>query len=275
MRAGRLNSSIATPRSNPGLHVDPIRFADAAGCVGAKTDIWRYNDQILVGGSVRELDAEYTLQRMYLDTLMTRFEAGVSSVDREFVLLLEVKTSMKTIWPHLEALLDPLRGAGYLTRLDGSRVVPGRLRVVISGRVSMDGIENVHNDVFFDGSLDEIMLQDYAASFEDGRRAPSAEVYCTTANFQEAIGLPRRGRFSRQQIELIRAQIQAAHQRGLRARYEGIPRGHRKLRELVWRTLVHQGADLVQMEREDDGGYSDGRDDSIYSLSPLVHEANE
>ncbi|RMJ21518.1 hypothetical protein PHISP_07617 [Aspergillus sp. HF37] len=244
-----------SPLEDP--HSDPIQTSPETGCAGVKTDVWLYNDQLLVGSSVRHLETQQTLQRVYLDPLLRRFEALRPDEDPAlgFVLLLELKTSAHALWPYLAALLEPLRNAGHLTHLDGSRVIPGRLTVVVSGRGTADGfrgVDNAQSDIFLDASLDELTLEDYASPSALGRPRVGLEpdplrgFYCATANFQESIGTPRRGRFSEQQIALIRAQVRAAHQRGLRARYEGIPRGHAKQREIVWRELAREGADLVE-----------------------------
>ncbi|KAL1999777.1 hypothetical protein VTN02DRAFT_3984 [Thermoascus thermophilus] len=72
--------------------------------------------------------------------------------------------------------------------------------------------------------------------------------YCASTNFKESIGRLHRGRFSPQQIELIRAQVRAAHKRGLKARYHGIPSWPGKLRDLVWHTLVAEGVDLIEVD---------------------------
>lgn len=89
---------------------------------------------------------------------------------------------------------------------------------------------------------------------ETAKRPPTAyrynlhNSYCASTDFKESIGLPHRGRFSRQQIELIRAQVQAAHRRGLKAKYHGIPGWHGKLRDLIWHTLAEEGADLIEVD---------------------------
>lgn len=252
---------------------DVIQLSTASGCSGAKADIWLHNDQLLIGSSVRHLDAQNTLRQFYLDPLLRRFEgqsdrASLPEGD-PFILVLDLRTSMRSLWPHLVAQLEPLREAGYLTHLNGSRVVPGWLTVVVTGQTPMDMfgmIDNSSNDIFYDASLDELVLEDYdlssgfnnngngvdgtSSSGRGGTRPQSPTLrnfYCATANFKESVGFPRRGRFSKQQIELIRAQVRAARQRGLLVRYEGIPRRNRRLQRLIWRVLAHEGADLVEM----------------------------
>ena len=263
------------------MHSDAIHLSRAVGCSGTKADIWLHNGQILVGDSVRHLDEQYTLQRAYLDPLLRLFETRTPSsrVDgvvlsdedqtQDYVLLLEPKTSMRALWPYLVAELEPLREAGHLTHSNGTRVFPGRLTVVVSGRASVDilaPVDDTYNDIFFDGSLDELMLEDYESKTWSNKgldskvsagggggisrqRSPnSGKIFCATTNFKESIGYPHRGRFSGHQIELIRAQVRAAHQRGIRARYKDIPRRHRKIRDLIWRVLAREGVDLIDME---------------------------
>lgn len=71
--------------------------------------------------------------------------------------------------------------------------------------------------------------------------------YSASANFRASIGMPKRGKFSRQQIEMIRAHVRAARNRGLKVRYTGIPEWHSKLRNLVWHTLVNEGVDIIEI----------------------------
>lgn len=255
-------------------HSDAIPLSMASGCSGAKANVWLHNDQILVGSSVRHLDAQYTLQQFYLDPLLRRFEGQSDRMSPSggdaFVLILDLRTSMRSLWPHLAAQLEPLRETGYLTHLNGSRVDSGWLTVVVAGQAPMEhsGMAgNSSNDVFFEASLDELVLEDYDSLFGfngngdglDSTAAPGPggvagsppptlrNFYCASANFKESVGLPRRGRFSKQQIELIRAHVRAARRRGLLVRYEGIPRRNRRLQRLIWRVLVHEGVDLVEM----------------------------
>lgn len=272
---------------NPRTHTDAIQYAIAAGCTGAKADLWLHGSDLLVGSSLANLDEKHTLQSLYLDPLLAKLHNRPSdTVSRSvpgglftdpaqsFVLLLEVKTSSPAALSTLVAQLNALRQKGYLTRVEGrDEVVAGPVTVILTGH---NGAVNrpYHDEIFYDTSLDELALEDYdqpwkiprggrggllppssSSSSSDSRdsRKPSAvtALFSATANFHDSIGRPRRGRFSPQQLALIRAQVQAAHRRGLQARYYGIPQGRGRLSEYIWRVLVHEGADLLDVDWEE------------------------
>lgn len=225
-----------------------------------------------MGQSSRDLYKGYTLRDVYLDPLAKRaveltsgrrIDTLQDKSSEGFVLFLNVKTSLRTLWPHLVVLLDPLRDAGYLTSVNGSLVVPGFLTVVLTGRASSDNLglgDGGYNDIFFDTSLNELLLEDAESPSELGTNAQSRVqalpknqriplTYSATVNFKDSTGFPRSGRFSQEQRELIRDQVRAAHRRGLLARFEEIPCQNRKARDLVRRVLAQEGADLIEIDR--------------------------
>lgn len=275
---------------NPRTHTDAIQYAIAAGCTGAKADLWLHSSDLLVGSSFANLDEKHTLQSLYLEPLLAKLQNRPSDTlaqgsspsqpglfrdpTQSFILLLEVKTSSHAALPRLVSQLDGLRQKGYLTRLDGEKVIPGPVTVVITGHGSVE--RAYHDEIFFDVSLDELAMEDYDQPWKlsqrksssppsNDTRTPSAAptdttkpqkgnhlthstIYSATANFHDSIGRPRRGRFSPQQIALIRAQVQAAHRRGLKVRYDAIPQGRGRLCEYIWRVLVQEGADLLDVD---------------------------
>lgn len=277
-------SEFNTPNSpgrclsyNPRTHTDSIQYALTAGCTGAKADLWLHRSDLLVGSSFANLDGKHTLQSLYLEPLLANLEARSAAgahglfddSAQSFVLLLELKTSRHAALSHLISQLDGLRQKGYLTRMEGLQVIPGPVTVVVTGQDWNRVDRPFYEEIFFDASLDELTLEDYeqpwklssrgSSAFNDARvpiqdtqkglaETPTAAIYSVTANFPASIGYPRRGRLSPQQIALIRAQISAAHRRGIRVRYEGIPAGRGRLSEYLWRVVVQEGADVVDVD---------------------------
>lgn len=271
---------------NPRTQTDAIQYAISAGCTGAKADLWLHGSDLLVGSSLATLDEKHTLQSLYLDPLLAKLKNrpsdNVSPTNpsglfadpaQSFVLVLEMKTSSPAALPMLVSQLNALRQHGYLTRIGGrDELVSRPVTIVLTGhKKTVD--RPYHDVVFFDSSLDELALEDYDQPWKLSHRAqggvPSAissrephvsqshkqstnaALFSATANFHDSIGRPQRGRFSPQQLALIRAQVQAAHRRGLKARYYGVPQGRGRLSEYIWRVLVNEGADLLDVNWEE------------------------
>lgn len=203
---------------------------------------------------------------------------------RSFLLLLDFRSLPGPLWPHVLEQLSGLRARGFLTHRDGPQLVQRPVTVVVTGRIPLSfvtALDAHRRDIFFDASMDELVLEGKAdvagysnhrgprrrsdhdatagtpnAADIDARKQPPTEAnprytsvnsFCASANFRESVGLPRRGRFSGHQINLIRQHIQQAHLQGLKARYYSVP-DRRNVRDLVWHTLSQEGADLIDVD---------------------------
>ncbi|OJJ32384.1 hypothetical protein ASPWEDRAFT_175663 [Aspergillus wentii DTO 134E9] len=264
---------------NPRAHAGAIQQSIAAGCTGARASAWLHSDELLVGSSLSRLDARHNLNSLYLEPLLEKLETRkANGLDAEgglfedpaqsYLLMVDIKSSIEAVWPHLMSQLATLRQKGYLSHMKDNEFVTKPVTVVVTGRAisELEGLENAHNDIFFDASLDDLVLSDSQSDLlerdsndaDESKRAPvqtqenqpstQQGFYSATANFITTVGFPHQGRFSRQQIELIRAQVQAARQRGFKLRYEGIPRRKGKMRDLIWHVLAREGADLIEVD---------------------------
>ena len=209
-----------------------------------------------------------------------------TSPNQTFILLIDFKNNGPAIFPYVSAHLSALRDRGYLTYYNGTATVPGPVTVVATGNAPFDLVEanTTYRDIFFDAPLAN-MWQDPAPS-----RSPSTEPeppgissasalstpsagqgtvgttpashfdatnsYYASVNFKAAIGHIWFGGFSAAQLRLLRGQIAGAHARGLKVRYWGTPSWPAALRNRVWRTLVEEGADMLNADalREVAGG---------------------
>lgn len=72
--------------------------------------------------------------------------------------------------------------------------------------------------------------------------------YYASVSFRKSIGHVWRYRLSTKQLDLIRAQIRGAHDRGLKARYWALPSWPRGLRNHVWHVLVREGVDVLNVD---------------------------
>jgi hypothetical protein len=83
-----------------------------------------------------------------------------------------------------------------------------------------------------------------------------ANSYFASVSFKKALfhklplpwQFPFRSTLTDEQLEKIRAQIRGAHQRGLKVRYWGVPDWPRGLREYLWRVMITEGADYLNVD---------------------------
>lgn len=202
------------------------------------------------------------------------------------VLLIDFKNDGDAIWPYVSDQLQPFREKKYLTYFNGSSVIEGPITVVVTGNAPFSSVvANPHyRDIFFDaplGLMDKLSNSavPVGASVPNGDTAdavrstipsprsegdqgqgqsgsaptnPSiyspANSYYASVDFRASIGFPWRGHLSSQQKEKIRKQIAGAHERGLKVRYWNVPSWPRGLRNYLWRVLVREGVDYLNVD---------------------------
>ncbi|OJD19492.1 hypothetical protein AJ78_00561 [Emergomyces pasteurianus Ep9510] len=72
--------------------------------------------------------------------------------------------------------------------------------------------------------------------------------YYASVSFKKSIGFPWRFHLTGRQLDLLRAQVHSAHQRGLKARYWSIPSWPRSLRNHLWTVLIREGVDILNVD---------------------------
>ncbi|KAB8210019.1 hypothetical protein P875_00053318 [Aspergillus parasiticus SU-1] len=198
---------------------------------------------------------------------------------RPFTLFLKLHTPVQAVWPHIVSQLMPLKQKGYLSYRNGTRVVPRPVTIVLTSPEGLDfgdvvgtNHDSILDSIMFDTSLEQLVKEDYGPTLRVTQSSrgvggsnsaqteadteslkqhheSSYQLLTATANFTQLIGFPHRGgRFSPQQIERVRAQVRAAHRRGLLARYEGTSDYPPPVRRIIWRILVREGADIIEID---------------------------
>ncbi|OAG02967.1 uncharacterized protein CC84DRAFT_1096648 [Paraphaeosphaeria sporulosa] len=276
----------------------PLYEALRWGCTGVEADVWLFperSDKLFVGHSTRDLTIDNTFGSMYVDPLMrivdqqntpnTPFETvsksglknGVFEMDptQTVVLLVDFKNDGHALYPVVSSQLEPLRQKGYLSYYDGHTIVPGPITIVATGNAPFDLVtrNSTHRDIFFDAPLAGLsplssQTTDHASKRAGGQGTVGTtplstfdltNSYYASVDFKKAVGWCWFGRVSATQRELIRAQIRAAKERGLKSRYWGAPKWPVGVRNMVWRVLVEEsvdylnGDDLREMTRGDWG----------------------
>ncbi|KAJ5682673.1 hypothetical protein N7462_005838 [Penicillium macrosclerotiorum] len=256
---------------NDYLHSVPLFLALQAGCTGVEADVWLVDDELYVGHTSHGLTKRRTLRTLYIDPLVAlldrqnsitplqhvidRAKNGIFDTDpaQTLVLLIDFKSDGATTWPAVVAHLAPLRDRGYLTYFDGRTLVPGPVTVVGSGNAPFDllSANATYRDIFFDAPLEKL-VDDSALWPPLGTIATdtynTTNSYYASVSFKAAVGFPWPFHLTPRQIDLIRTQVRVAHHYGLKVRYWDVPNWPRSLRNHIWRVLVQEGVDMLNVD---------------------------
>ncbi|CAJ2507239.1 Uu.00g084250.m01.CDS01 [Anthostomella pinea] len=251
----------------------PLYSAVHAGCIGVEADVWYFDDQdkseLYVGHDAASLTPARTFQSLCVTPLVellnrsnpqTRFDNGTGRgiFDRDpyqtLHLLVDLKTDGATTWQHVVAQLEPLRARGWLTHVEDGVVHKRQVTVMGTGNTPFDAIvqNSTYRDVYFDAPLGELRedpdvphpMQTMPIRTIDYNETNS--VYASMG-FGRAVGSVWTG-LSDDQLRTIRRQILSAHSRGLKARYWDTPAWPISFRNSIWRTLMEEGADILNVD---------------------------
>jgi hypothetical protein len=259
----------------------PLFSALAVGCTSVEADIWLDGDELRVGHTMRTVLPNQSLRSLYIDPLLDILEQHnpasnvstsetqssietddfapvgifVTEPNQSLILLIDFKASPELLWPLLIENLQPLRQKGYLTHFNGTTLVQRPITVVATGSAPFNRIQasTTYRDIFYDAPLDKLMLEPEFQSTtnytsDDESSYTKYNSYYASVDFHATIGSLPLGRLSQDQLAKIRAQIAAAHDRGLKVRYWGTPGWPVGLRNYVWRVLVREGVDMLNVD---------------------------
>ncbi|KAI0166636.1 hypothetical protein GGR57DRAFT_510242 [Xylariaceae sp. FL1272] len=220
-------------------HDIPLFQALAAGCIGVEADVWLVSGNLYIGHLLPTLGRTLTAQ--YINPLKAIIDHNGGSVykaqpSRTLSLLVDFKTSDTGTLDAVVTALDPLRQAGYLSRIQNGQFVRGAVTVVASGSypasriMSGDGVPNF--DIFCDAPLAGLANSNYTAQ----------NSYYASADFQDVVGDPSSATLTTAEINTITTQVGQAHERGLVVRYWNLPGDY------VWEPLEQLDADLLNAD---------------------------
>ncbi|KAJ6036648.1 RRNA biogenesis protein RRP5 [Penicillium herquei] len=265
----------------------PLYSALQAGCIGVEADVWFFDNELYVGHTSASLTSRRTLRSLYIEPLLrileqqnpiTRFQPSTSNPphgvfdtnpDQTLVLLIDFKTDGESTWSAVEDELAPFRERGYLTYFDGENLVPGPITVVGTGNTPFNLVtaNSTYRDIFFDAPLDKLVdanemvfgmpskqsldLGQGQSGMPDVITAETFNMtnsYYASVSFRKAIGFPWPFHLSQRQLDRIRSHVRIAHQHGLKVRYWGLPSWPLSLRNHIWRILVQEGVDMLNVD---------------------------
>ncbi|KAJ9491476.1 hypothetical protein VN97_g1748 [Penicillium thymicola] len=147
---------------------DALKSSLSEGCDGLRTAMWMHHGELQIGNAVTETEPEDFLQRLGLGPLLAKLEAkndatawaslipetpGSFRADlvQTFLLMLDAKTPLHELYPHLVEQLDTFRQRGYLSHWDGQNVVQRPVTIVVTGKAfpESDCVNHSYSDVFW------------------------------------------------------------------------------------------------------------------------------
>lgn len=203
-----------------------------------------------------------TLKSLYIDPLTVLLRDAVSGSaelsvpsftsvrglyradpSQTMVLLIDIKSNAHLAWPILVKQLDSLRRHGWLSTWKDGQLASAPITIVLTGKALFTSkvFEN------FDGPAFGLFL-DAPLLGLDSDLYHRNNSYWASVSFRKSVGLDWFGRFGTKQLELVRRQIQNAHDRGLKVRYWGLPSWPATFRNQVWESLVAEGLDVFNVD---------------------------
>ena len=249
---------------NDYLRAVPLYTALAAGATGIEADIFirpstasshRTNtsaptpNDLQVAHSHYTLDPQRTLQNLYLAPLLKILSSSSTSPKSIFqdtpgagiTLMLDFKESTAGIFELVETQLGPLRDAGFLTTWEaGKGRVDRQVTVVASGDAKLEWVmrNSTYRDVFLDAPL-----MDIASPLYNNTNSHYASV-----DIGKSLGYLVAGQYSKKQHEKVQAQVKAAQDKGLKARYWGTVDWPRKWMLITWRVLAGYKVGMLNVD---------------------------
>ena len=256
----------------------PLYQAIHYGCTSVEADVWLVDDELYVGHSASSLTQNRTFRNLYVDPLVrildeqnptTSFVDGSLTRNGVFdedprqtlVLLVDFKTDDSTLFPAVESQLSSLRDRGYLSYWDGTEFISRAVTVVGTGNTAFSSViaNQTYRDIFFDAPLHLLSAPRLPTSMEGqgtqgldpllgGAQFTVENSYYASTDFLSTIGFPWRGYLNANQLRKLRDQIAEARNRGLKSRYWNTPIWPIGLRNHIWRLLVREGADVLNVD---------------------------
>jgi hypothetical protein len=135
-----------------------------------------------------------------------------------------------------------LRNGSWLTTYDGKERFSRPITVIGTGNTQLSDVRNyIPRDVFIDAPLAELSSKTYANLTVN--EAPIA-----STDFVASLGNVRKREMNATQLEILRSQIDLAHDKGIMARYWNQPSWPVGTRNAIWRTLWDEGVDLLNVD---------------------------
>jgi hypothetical protein len=215
-------------------HKRPLFDALDHGFCSVEADIYLVDSQLLVAHQRNQVKPERTLQKLYLDPLRERVRKNGGRVyagGPEVVLLIDLKTDWKTIYP---VLRETLKGyADMLTIFRGEATETNAVRAIITG---------YRSKIMFTG--ESIRYAAYDGELEDLDSGASASLIpWISSNWGRTFHWRGVETIPPEEQKKLKEIVEKAHGQGRRVRFWGAPDFPD-----FWRELMSDGVDLINTD---------------------------
>lgn len=233
-------------------HPRPLLDALDQGFGSVEADIFLVDGELRVGHDRASLRPGRTLEALYLDPLLARVRENGGTVHPwpgELTLLVDVKADGVKVYEELTKRLEKYRemlttyprpipqrwGVSEIASLANAKVVPGAVRIVISGDRAIQEIRKDGRGLaFIDGRLSDL----------EGVPGPDLVIPLISDSYDDKFKWNGKGEMPADERAKLRALAQKAHANGQKFRLWGVPDT-----EDAWREFYEAGVDLVNTDR--------------------------
>ncbi|GAA5952497.1 hypothetical protein JCM21900_005329 [Sporobolomyces salmonicolor] len=262
----RTDGLVGTVESIIREHEDSLRSSFKEGATWLGVDVWLVDGDLLVGRDPNNLDPELTFSSCFVEPLLRVFKPVATPLfshhrrrssafdvminpHRPFQLVLRLRTSPSVTIQFVVDALQPLHDASLLTSYcPNARTTTRGLITVVSS--SSDGAEMVDGEdlatampysrfIYRDAPVVAFDSDDEAARWNKETHPVAAGV------LHDATGWDGQSPLTEEQRERIMGQVERAHKRDIRVRYEGLPNFPVHVRETAKSTLHNLGVDYL------------------------------
>ncbi|GAA5854503.1 hypothetical protein JCM8547_004866 [Rhodosporidiobolus lusitaniae] len=238
------------------------QLKDGSTWVGA--DIWLVDGELLVGPHQEALDPSRAFSSVFVEPILEVFQNSVVpvgtahrrrssvfahiSLQTPFQLILRLHTAPSITFPYVADALQPLHDASLLTTYcpNACNTTPALITVVSSSAngaemVPLEDLTSVVGPRFVYRDADISALEDDEQLEQlDNEITPVA-----AGRLKEATGWDGQSTLTEEQRERIKRQVERAHKKQIKVRYEGLPQFPVHVRENVKTTLLGLGVDYL------------------------------
>jgi hypothetical protein len=216
-------------------HKRPLFDALDQGFCSVEADVFLVDGKLLVAHSVLDLKPTRTLESLYLDPLRERIRANGGKVYRNGPpcwLLVDVKSEAKSTYAALNDVLA--RYSDIVTTIDGDKVEPKAITVVVSGNMAKDVMANqTKRYAGYDGRASDVSSD-----------VPTNLMPWVSDNWTKLFTWRGEEKMSGEERAKLGDFVATAHKHGRLVRFWATPE-----KPAVWAELRAAGVDLINTDQ--------------------------